>query len=251
MALLRRQKLIIISLVFYWPTLFVLAHIPIPRLVRKAGVSDKSLHFLAYLILIFLLWFATRSSNKVDWRRATVWWVLLAAVSYGVFDELLQRCVAGRSCDIMDFSANLAGVLTGLILLSFFTFWPALLVLTGTTIFGLTNLTRANLADLLPVTNALFHFFAYGLFTILWIQNTYPSALVKGPKPKWLIPILGPPIGFLLAVKLFSIILGKDFDIQDVIASLAGITVVIAVILLIPLIRKRLTKTEQLSLPDA
>jgi len=63
-----QQKIIIILLAFYWPILFILAHIPIPQYVRKAGVSDKSLHFLAYLILTFLLWFAIRPDEKVKWR---------------------------------------------------------------------------------------------------------------------------------------------------------------------------------------
>ncbi len=54
MALSRQQKVTIISLVSYWLTLFILTHIPIPLFVREAGVSDKSLHLLAYLILVFL-----------------------------------------------------------------------------------------------------------------------------------------------------------------------------------------------------
>ncbi|GAG33646.1 unnamed protein product, partial [marine sediment metagenome] len=160
MALSRRQKLIIISLLVYWPGIFILAHIPIPRLVYKAQVSDKGIHFLAYLILVFLLWFAISPNKKVSWRKAAVWWVLLVVVWYGVVDELLQGYV-GRSCDVMDFFANLVGTLAGLILFSFFTFWPVLLVVVGTTIFTLTNLARANMADLLPITDAVFHLFAH------------------------------------------------------------------------------------------
>ena len=238
MALSRRQKLTIISLLVYWPGIFILAHIPIPQLVYKAGVSDKSLHFLAYLILAFLLWFAISPNKKVNWRRAAVWWVLLVVVWYGVADELLQGYV-GRSCDVMDFFANLVGTFAGLILFSFLTFWPVFLVVMGITIFTLTNLARANLADLLPITNAVFHLFAHGLFTVLWIQYIHLFLPTKAPKPKWLIVALALPMGFLLIVKLFSIIFGRYFVVRDIILSVAGITAVVATVYLIALFRRK------------
>jgi len=225
-------------LLVYWPGIFILEHIPIPRLVYKAQVSDKGIHFLAYLILVFLLWFAISPNKKVNWRKAAVWWVLLVVVWYGVVDELLQGYV-GRSCDVMDFFANLVGTLTGLILFSFFTFWPVLLVVVGTTIFTLTNLTRANMANLLPITNAVFHLFAHGLFTVLWIQYIHLFLPTKAPKPKWLIVALALPMGFLLIVKLFSIIFGRDFVVRDIILSVAGITAVVATVYLIALFRRK------------
>lgn len=243
MAISRRQKLIIISLLFYWPTLFVLAHIPIPLVVRKAGVSDKSLHFMAYLVLVFLLWCAISPDRKVNWRKAAAWWVLLVTVCYGVIDELLQSVVAGRSCDVMDFFADLGGVTTALILLTFFTFWPAFLVVTGIIIYALTNLTRTNLADLLPpVANVAFYLFAYGLFTMLWIQNMRLFMSLKAPKLKWLIVASVLPIGLLVAVKLFSIISDRDFRLQDVIIAAVGIAAVVVTIYLIDLFRCRRAK---------
>jgi VanZ family protein len=240
MALFRRQKLIIISLLFYWPTLFVLAHIPIPPVVRRAGVSDKCLHFIAYLVLVFLLWCAISPDRKVKWRKAAAWWVLLVTVLYGVIDELLQGVVVGRSCDIMDFFADLGGVTTGLILLTFFTFWPAFFVVTGITIFALTNLTRTSLSDLLPpAANLAFYLFAYGFFTMLWIQNISLFLPSKAPKLKWLIVASALPIGFLVAVKLFSVISRRDFRLQDVIIAAIGIAAVVITIYLIGLFRCR------------
>ncbi|MDH4242000.1 MAG: VanZ family protein [Phycisphaerae bacterium] len=239
MAIFRRQKLIIISLLFYWPTLFVLAHIPIPSVVRKAGVSDKCLHFIAYLVLVFLLWSAISPDRKVNWRKAAAWWVLLVTVCYGVIDELLQSVVVGRSCDAMDFLADLAGVLTGLILLTFFAFWPAFLVVTGITIFALTNLTRVNLADLLPVTYTAFLLFSHGFLAILWIQNMHLFLPFKAPKLKWLIVASALPLGFLVAVTLFSIFSGRDFRQRDVIIATVGIAAVVITIYLIGLFRCR------------
>lgn len=232
MALSRRRKATIISLVFYWPALFILAHIPIPQLVREAGVSDKSLHFLAYLILVFLLWFAVSGDKLVSWRRAAVWWILFVVACYGVVDELLQGWVAGRSCDVQDFFADLAGTIIGLILFSFFTFWPAGLLVAGTVIFVITNIARANLADLLPVANTMFHLFAYAIFTMLWIQCVHLFLPAKAPELKWLIPTLAVPTGFLLSVKLFSVVLGKDFAPSDIVISIGAIAAVVAAIYL-------------------
>ena len=239
MAGSRRQKLILISLLIYWPTLFALAHIPIPKVVREAEVSDKSLHFIAYLILVFLLWFVISPGRKVSWRRATAWWVFFGAVCYAIIDELLQGVVAGRSCDAMDFLADLAGVLTGLILFAFFTFWPAFLMVTGITIFALTNLTRVNLADLLPVTYMAFLLFSHGFLAMLWIQNMHLFLPFKAPKLKWLIAASALPMGFLVAVKLFSIFAGRDFRLQDVIVAAVGIAAVVVTIYLVGLFRCR------------
>ncbi len=237
MAISRRQKITIILLVFYWLSFFIFAHIPVPDLVRKAGVSDKGLHFLAYLILVFLLWFAVSPDQKVVWRKAVLWWVFIVVTGYGVVDELLQG-VTGRNCDVMDIVANIAGTFTGLILLSFFTFWPAALLVTGAVIFGITNITRANLAELVPVTNAMFHLFAYPIFSMLWICYMHLYLSIKPPKSKWLMAALAVPIGLLLTVKLFSVILGKGFGLREVIISVVGIAAVVVITYLIALSHK-------------
>jgi hypothetical protein len=130
----------------------------------------------------------------------------------------------------MDFVADLAGMFTGLILLSFLTFWPAALLVAGTVIFGLTNITRANLADVLPIANAMFHLFAYPIFAMLWIQYVQLFLSLRPPEPKWLITALAAPTGLLLTVKSFSAILGKDFVVQDMVISVGGVVVVVATV---------------------
>jgi len=233
-----RQKITLILLVLYWPTLFILAHIPIPQFVYRAHVSDKSLHFLAYLILIFLLWFTISPDKKVSLRRAAIWWVFLVVIVYGAADEVTQGYV-GRSCDIKDFAADLVGVFTGLILFSFFSFWPAALLVAGATIFGITNVSWTNLATVLPITNTLLHLFGYAIFTLLWIQFIHLHLAQKPPKPRWLVISLALPIGFLLAVKLFSAILGRGFRAMDVILAVGGIVAVVAATYLTTLFRRR------------
>jgi VanZ family protein len=182
------------------------------------------LHLGAYLILVFLLWFAVSPDEKVDWNKATVWWVLLIMAGYGGMDEILQSFV-GRCCDVGDFFTDLASVTGGLILFSFLRFQPALLTVTGITIFLLANLARANLTELVPVTNAMFNLFAYAIFTILWIWQIHPQAS-KTSRLRQLIIASTVPAGLLLVVRLFSIISGRHFTLFDVLISIAGIAVV-------------------------
>jgi len=249
MALSCRHKLTIISLAIYWPTLFIVSHIPIPLVVRKAEVSDKGMHFLAYLILVFLLWFVLNPDRKVRWRRASVWWVFLALIAYGVVDELLQGYF-GRSCDIRDLGADVAGIVAGLLLFSFFTFWPVALVVAGVTIFGLTNIARANLADLLPITNTIFGLLSYALFTLLWIRYIQHFDSLRAPKAKWLTAATALPTALLLVVRLFSVVLGKDFAVQDVLVSFGGILAAVGAFCLATRFRKGLTKSQEPSLED-
>lgn len=244
MAISQRQKVTIILLVCYWLSFFILAHIPEPDLVSKAGVSDKGLHFLAYLILIFLLWFAVSPDQKVVWRKAVVWRVFILLTVYGAVDELLQG-FTGRNCDVMDIVANIGGVFTGLILLSVFSFWPAALLVTAAVIFGITNITRANLAELIPVTNAMFHLFAYPIFSMLWICYMRLYLSIKPPALKWVVTALAGPTVLLLIVKLFSVILGKGFGLREVIVSIAGITAVITIIFLMALFHKTQNTRQQ------
>jgi len=226
MTLSYQQKIAACVLALYWPALFVLAHIPIPRVVREADVSDKSLHFLAYLVLTFLLWSIVGGNQKVKWFRAAPWLVLFVIVIYGILDEWLQGYVAGRSCDVRDFFSDLTGALTGLIISSFLTFWPAGLAVTATFIFGITNVTQANLANLLPVTNTVFHLFAYATLTVTWINCTRILSSVKAPKVKWFLLAMAGPIGFLIVVELSSVIGGKDLAFTDIITAFGAIAVV-------------------------
>jgi hypothetical protein len=108
----------------------------------------------------------------------------------------------------------------------------------ATFIFGVTNVTQANLGDLLPVTNAVFNLLAYAILTVLWIQCMYLFPAAKAPKAKWLILALAGPAGFLIIVELFSVIAGKDFALSNIIISFGAIAAVATVFYLRALFRK-------------
>ena len=165
-----QKKISILALLLYWPALLIFAHVPVPESVRSAQVSDKALHFLAYLVLTFLLWFSIRPNVKVSWRKATVWLLLFFITGYGAADEVIQSFV-GRSCDAMDVVANLSGILFCLFLLTFLSFIPAALIVSGIVIFGMANIAKTDLAEVLPALYAIFSLFAYGIFTVFWLLN--------------------------------------------------------------------------------
>ena len=237
MAMSCRQKLTLILLLFYWPAIFVLSHLPrVPDWVIGVPVSDKTLHYLAYLVLVFLLWFSINPDRKVNWRGTNVWWVLLVVVWYGALDEWLQRYV-GRNPDLVDFLADLAGMVTTLVVLWIFSFWSASVAVTGVVIFVLTNFTRANPVDLLPRASTVFYLLAYAFFSLLWIRCIYHQFLLKAPQPKWLAAALVLPVAFLAGVELFSEVAGNGFKLWRVVISTAGIAGAVFTIFLIALLR--------------
>jgi len=227
MKLTGRQKITVAALVLYWVVLAFVSHIPIPQLVYKAQVSDKWLHFLAYLNLIFLLWYSIRPDGKANWRSGLVWLVFFVSCVYGGIDEMIQPYF-GRQKDFMDFSANVAGSLTGLILFTFMTFWPSLLATLAITIFSITNLAKADLSKLLPISDAAFHFFGYGCFALVWGRVMKQYFSYKSIRARSALAV-GVPFGFLLVVKAGSLFLGRHFAMTDLLFGALGIITVVVV----------------------
>lgn len=219
----------IATLVLYWPTLFVLAHIPIPQVVRRAHVYDKSLHLLAYMILTFLLWSAIKPTEKVRWRRVAVWCLLAVVAVYGACDEWLQYCVKYRSMDPRDFAADILGAVAALGLLTVLPFWPTVVIVAGTTIYTLAVFTRANLTALLPVTMTMFHLMTHAVFTLLWMGYLCqpPHRARKGAS--WVAASVSLPLALVVVTKVSTLISGKAFEGWDMVAAVAGILGAVAV----------------------
>ncbi|MCU0707718.1 MAG: VanZ family protein [Pirellula sp.] len=108
-------RIAIIALACYWTLLTISTHLPVTvlRAVQETTRwSDKLLHFGAFTVLAFLLAWAVPTNPK---RRSQN--VLVATgigVAYAAIDELTQIPV-GRTADWGDFSADLFGILAGII----------------------------------------------------------------------------------------------------------------------------------------
>lgn len=86
--------------------IFVLSSMPVVPGVDRLDVGDKVLHAIGYGVLAALVWRALDRRRSVWWRAGTT--VLIAAV-YGLSDEVHQRFVPGRDCDLMDLAADAVG----------------------------------------------------------------------------------------------------------------------------------------------
>jgi VanZ family protein len=222
-----RKKLTLIAVTIYWPALFVLTHTPLPNIVHQANLSDKSLHFMVYFILVFLLWGTLKPYSKVAWGKPTVWIILSVVVWYGAIDEWLQGYVGGRTADVHDFFADLAGTLASLALLSLVSFWPALLAMSAMAIFIVANSSRADLTQLLPMASAYIYPLLMSGFTALTFYSVYTSKLaflntMKGYY-KGLFSVLLPCL-LLVVTKVGARLLHRHLAMEDILFSSIAIT---------------------------
>jgi VanZ family protein len=98
------------ALVCFWLAMFVGTHIPkVPDILDD--VSDKTMHFLSYGGLAFLLALATASWQKMSLARFPALLAVLAL--YGALDELSQIPVH-RDASVGDWAADIGGSCVGL-----------------------------------------------------------------------------------------------------------------------------------------
>ena len=206
----------------YWPTLFVLTHIPVMAFARRTGMSDKTMHFLAYMVLMCLVWLAVSPYEKVRWRRARVWLVLAAVVWYGAFDEWLQGRV-GRSVDVHDFMADLAGAVAALLILSLLEFWQAAPAVAGIVIVTFSLFSRIGYQASVPWLAVVFHFFGYALFSLAWIQ--YARRRFAGWGVGWVrwAVAVAVPLALLAAVKTGGLFVQRPPAMVDCATAVGGI----------------------------
>lgn len=223
MHLLRRHKSILTALGIYWPAIFWLTHIPVPEIARRSGMSDKTMHVLAYFVLTFLVWFAVSPYEKIRWNRLKTWVVAAVIMTYAALDECLQGLIMERSSDIIDFLSDLLGMAAGLGVLSFFDFWPAMLTASAAFIFVVS--TMSNLPHLYPEYHlgSLFHFTAYAAFTFIWVQH---QQRCKSQCRLNLLLAAIIPVILLLAVVASAGFWGRNVSWTGISAAIAGICLV-------------------------
>jgi VanZ family protein len=100
------------ALIVYWVALCIGTHVP-GGFAGTPLVSDKTLHFVAYAGLGFLLAVMLSLSGIRDSR--IYWTALLVAVGYGAIDELGQIPIPGRTADVVDWLADVGGAVAGVV----------------------------------------------------------------------------------------------------------------------------------------
>lgn len=228
MKLLRRHKSVLIALGIYWPVIFYLTHTQVRTIAKQSGMSDKTMHLMAYFALAFLIWFAISPYEKVNWARTKVWILAIIVTAYALADEFLQGFV-GRSPEFLDFVADLSGMALALGILSFFGFWSSLLTASAIFVFVISNLSA--LLTLYPEYhfNTAFHLTAYTAFALIWIQHAERYTPVKIGTARWLIYAATVPLLLLALIKGTGPIFGHAVWRPDVATALFGIASAIAI----------------------
>jgi VanZ family protein len=117
--ILERNKVLLVylPLIFYWILLFTLTTLP-SQSIPAVGVNDKLEHMLAYFGLSFLLYLTLLFQKKsIMLKKYAMLFTLLIVVFYGVLDEVHQLLIPGRSCELLDFLADMLGGILGIVLL--------------------------------------------------------------------------------------------------------------------------------------
>jgi len=113
-----KSFLIYYPLIIYWGVLLFFTSLPgadFPDL----SVSDKIEHILAFWGLAILLKLALIIQNKYsNLKKHSSLYTLLIIGTYAALDELHQLYIPGRSCDILDWTADISGALLAVLLIS-------------------------------------------------------------------------------------------------------------------------------------
>lgn len=228
MNLRRRHKYSLIALAAYWPLVFTLTHIPVPDIARKSGMSDKTMHVMAFFALTFLVWCAVSPYRRIEWHRAKTWWVFGALAAYGAMDEYLQSFV-GRGACVDDFIANLFGITLAMGVLSIFHFWSALLISAAASIFVISNMS--NLTALYPQfhLNTAYHFSAYAALSLIWIQHIDRHLHLSRRRAAWLLVAAALPLAMLGLVAVAAPFFDKTVWWMDIATAVFGIAAAVLI----------------------
>ncbi len=228
MKITREKKFFITVLIFYWLGIFIATHIPIPGWTRKMGISDKTMHFVAYMILALLLWLAASFEQKADWKKLRTWLLSGIVLLYGVADELLQH-FSKRSVDIRDLMANMLGIAAAMVIATVLPARYAVMILvTGCPLF-LPAVVRSQLIIQGSILEAGIYLAGFTVITIAWIKYL---SLVNLPnlRPIRLLPLFSAgPIVTLGIVKLYAILTDKPLGMTAALSAFAAIVLTVSV----------------------
>lgn len=113
MRLFPWRRLSLLLTILWAGLIFYQSHQSDPGFQPSFAHQDKIMHFTAYAILGILAMGSARMQASGGYRQAVAWRVCLLAGLYGVSDELHQHFIPGRTADILDIVADLAGVMAG------------------------------------------------------------------------------------------------------------------------------------------
>lgn len=190
---------------------------------------DVTLHFCAYLILTLLYWIARYSGTKPDLKNRAIYLTFLFMAVYGAADEITQQFV-GRNADVLDWVADVAGVLTALVLVFCLRRWWNWLVLYWVALALITHWPGESpfikLPGKLQQYQVLYLFAAYMVLTLLFWRSLCQKGHFEITRPIFLSCTIVLPL-YAFLDEGANILMQRSYDQTDLFAALGGIAVAI------------------------
>lgn len=235
------RTVFIVSLLLYWPAIFLLTHLErVPGWIIRAQMSDKTLHFIGYMLLAYLWWNAISYSRRPGLKYYFTWVTLGLMAIYGIADEILQGLMH-RTPDLTDFRADMLGVLLALLIMWVFEIRVATAWVVLTVIFVLTVLAQSDPFMFASVVGYVFYWGGMAFASLLWldyINEKYRPKAGKSIVGFWFLAILL-PIGALGGIYLAAHIGGKELFAGRLGAGLVGIATGITAAMIITAVNER------------
>ena len=108
MTLLRKSAFWLPALAWAGLLFFLSSQSRLPPVGPQFQNKDKIEHFVAYTILWFCVLLPLRYGHRLPLARAILMAFLITS-AYGASDEIHQRYVPGRECDVADWAADTFG----------------------------------------------------------------------------------------------------------------------------------------------
>lgn len=222
----KEQKFFTLITLFYWVAIFIATHIPVPKWVGQMGVSDKTMHFFAYMVLAILLRLGTNFKRRLNWKKSGPWILLMIIIFYGAADEITQQYF-NRSTDFADFSADLLGLAIALIISSILSSYHLAMILVIICPIFAPAIVRSNLIAQGSMLEIISYIAGFAFVTACWVKYLSFEFDLNLQKTSHLPMFFLPPAATALIVKIYALSTGKPFNSSAVLFSFTSIIVTI------------------------
>ncbi len=227
-AMKKEQKIFTFILIVYLTALFISTHIPVPDWARQMEMSDKIMHFAGYMVLSLLFWLSISYEAKALWTRFRPWLLSVILILYGIVDEISQPFM-NRSTDIGDFAANLVGIASGMLLVSFL---PAchiiMAIITLCSLFA-PSIVKSNLIPEGSIYEFACYAAGFAIITSAWIIYLSSIFYLNMRKIKSLPIFFSPPAITVLIIKFCAQAADKPFGKTAILGSFVSIILTILI----------------------
>jgi hypothetical protein len=175
------------------------------------GVSDKTMHFVAYMTLALLSWFSISFEKKADWKKLRPWLLSAIILFYGFVDELSQHFTR-RSVDPRDFAANALGIVIAMAMVTIIPACHATMILVTVCPFFLPALVKSQLIPQGSILEVGAYLAGFACVTVAWIKYLSSIVGLNFKRLRYLPIFFAPPAGTVIILIIYAKLSDKPFD---------------------------------------